>query len=161
MSPKNIVAVIAMLLCVSLLAGCGTAQEKSLTELPAETELSGPAAESEELTETSIIVTEFMEKNKALIRDEDGDFSDWIELYNAGNESVPLKGWRISDDPEQKGWKFPDVSIEPGEFMLVFASNKEKEGGTELHADFAISGDEGVYLKNPDGEIVFEALCGD
>lgn len=142
------------LLAALLLSGCGEKPEESL---PAVTETPAPTANP---YIGKLIVTEFMEKNKSVIPDEDGDFSDWVELYNAGSETIALKDFRISDNPEQNGWKFPDVSIAPGEYMLVFCSNKEKTGTEELHADFAISGDEGVYLKSPEGSIIFEALCG-
>lgn len=153
MSPKYKPGFLTTLLMALLLSGCGA--EKAEAQPSAAPE----ALEAEALQ--TVIVTEFMEKNKAVIRDEDGDFSDYIELYNPGKEPVSLKGWRISDDPEQKGWKFPDVSIEAGEYLLLFASNKEKEGGAELHADFALSGDEGVYLKDAEGKLIYQVRCGD
>lgn len=156
MSLKNRFFILIMLL-TELLMFTGCTAEPETAPAPEATAVATvePAAVSYD-----IIISEFMEKNRAVIRDEDGDFSDWIELYNAGSESINLKGWRISDNPEQKGWKFPDVEISPGEYLLIFASNKEKEGGTELHADFAISGDEGIYLKDAEGNLVDEALCG-
>jgi len=153
---KNRFFMLIMLLAALLmLAGCGAEPETAPVPEATAVATAEPAAVSYD-----IIISEFMEKNRAVIADEDGDFSDWIELYNAGGESVNLKGWRVSDNPEQKGWKFPDVSIAPGEHLRIFASNKEKEGGDELHADFAISGDEGIYLKDAEGNLVDEALCG-
>lgn len=152
MSLRNRTRVFSLLLAALLLAGCGAEPVAPAAETAA------PAARN--VPHYGIIISEFMEKNRAVIADEDGDFSDYIELYNSGAESVALKGWRISDNPEQKGWKFPDVSIAPGEYLLIFASNKEKEGTEPLHADFAISGDEGVYLKDADGNLVAEAKCG-
>lgn len=142
-----------MLMAALLLAGCGAEQGDTSPE-------TAPLQSGVAMHEYNIIVSEFMEKNRAVIADEDGDFSDWIELFNAGAEPVNLNGWRISDNPEQNGWKFPDVSIAPGEYLLLFASNKEKEGTDPLHADFAISGDEGLYLEDSEGNLVFEALCG-
>ena len=44
--------------------------------------------------ETTVYITEIMAHNKACCVDEDGDFSDWIELGNLGSESVELTGWR-------------------------------------------------------------------
>ena len=156
MSLKNKLPLL-LLLTALCLTGCAQ-QEEELT-----TETNAPAATVEKAAAPelpNIIISEFMEKNRATIADEDGDFPDWIELYNADSHAVNLKDWRLSDEPDKKGWKFPDVSIEPGEHLLVFASNKEKEVGDVLHADFAISGDEGVYLKSPEGAIVSQALCG-
>ena len=44
-----------------------------------------------------------MEKNRAVLRDEDGDFSDWIELHNVSDKAVSLGGWRISDKSGEPG----------------------------------------------------------
>lgn len=153
MRQKRYFPVLLSLLATVLLSACGGEKPVEVTATPLPTE-------EVKAAQANIIVSEFMEKNRSVIQDEDGDFSDWIELYNADSVSVSLKDWRISDSPEQKGWKFPDVIIEPGEYLLVFASNKEKEDSAELHADFAISADEGVYLKDANGTLVFEALCG-
>lgn len=35
------------------------------------------------------------------ILDADGDASDWIEIYNAGSETVHLAGWRLTDNAER------------------------------------------------------------
>ncbi len=105
-----------------------------------------------------IIISELMEKNRATIMDEDGDFSDYIELYNADSKTVSLEGWSLSDGADKSGWTFPPVELEPGEYLLVFASNKEK-APSALHADFALSGDETVYLRDSSGILVFEAAC--
>jgi len=37
-----------------------------------------------------IIINEGSNKNYSTISDEDGDFEDWIELHNAGTNSVDL-----------------------------------------------------------------------
>lgn len=107
----------------------------------------------------SIVISELMEKNRAVVRDEDGDFSDWIELHNVSNKAVSLGGWRISDKSGDPGWAFPDVTIEPGEYLLVFASGKDKADG-ELHTNFSLSGDETVYLLSPSGGVSAQAACG-
>ncbi|MEE3199961.1 MAG: lamin tail domain-containing protein, partial [Planctomycetota bacterium] len=70
-----------------------------------------------------VFITEFMADNDSLLADEDGDFPDWIELYNSGTDSVDLEGWYLSDDPEALAlWRFPALVLDAGDFALVFAS---------------------------------------
>jgi len=94
-----------------------------------------------------LIISELMPKNQSVLRDEDGDFSDWIELENVSDEELSLSGWHISDD-SSKGWALPDISLPAGEKLLVFASGKNK-GGAELHADFKLSERETVRILSP------------
>jgi len=105
----------------------------------------------------SVIINEVMASNSFTLADEDGDYEDWIELHNIGTETVYLQGWFISDDYENPTrWVFPDVSIAPGEFLLIWASNKNRaDPSGELHTNFAISSDgEEILLSNPEEEQV-------
>ena len=45
-------------------------------------------------------INEIMASNATVIADNEGDFDDWIEIYNAGNVSVNLAGLYLSDDPD-------------------------------------------------------------
>ena len=94
-----------------------------------------------------VIITEFMADNDSVLADEDGDFSDWIELYNSGTDSVDLEGWYLSDDPEAlEAWRFPALVLEAGDFALVFASGKDRAAvGGELHTSFRLDSS-GEYL---------------
>ena len=59
--------------------------------------------------------------------DEDGDTPDWIELYNYGSENISLNNWNISDEEDDdEPWIFPDISLEPDEYLLLWASSKNK-----------------------------------
>ena len=106
----------------------------------------------------SLLITEVMAINHGTLVDEDGDFADWIEIHNAGETSVPLKGWALSDDGDfGDGWKFPERTLDPGEYLVVFASaNDRSSKDGELHTDFKISGDysETISLVDPDGVTV-------
>ena len=56
-----------------------------------------------------------------------GTDSDWIELYNAGNEALNLEGYRLSDDSEEwDKWELPSITIQAGEYLVVLASGKDK-----------------------------------
>jgi hypothetical protein len=78
-------------------------------------------------TSQHIVINEIMTSNASTISDEDGDFPDWIELYNSGEEPVDLTGWGLSDDALNPfRWVFPQAIIQPGEFLLLWASGKDR-----------------------------------
>ncbi|MEM7230976.1 MAG: CotH kinase family protein [Planctomycetota bacterium] len=101
-----------------------------------------------------VLITEFMASNETTLADEDQEYSDWIELYNRGAQPVDLEGWYLTDkDDELAKWRFPDVTIDPGEFLVVFASgNDRRDPNDELHTNFRLTS-EGEYLAliRPDG----------
>ncbi|HEX9972681.1 MAG TPA: lamin tail domain-containing protein [bacterium] len=75
----------------------------------------------------TIVINEVMASNSAIIKDEDGDSSDWIELYNNSTDTIDLNGFGLSDDAvDAFKWTFPSVSLEPQEFLVVFASDKDR-----------------------------------
>lgn len=99
-------------------------------------------------------VSELMASNDASLSDEDGDFPDWVEIHNPDPAAVDLTGWHLTDDPLNPGkWTFPSVSIPPGGFLVVFASDKNRTPtGGELHTNFKLtSGGEYLALVKPDG----------
>jgi len=109
----------------------------------------------------SVIISEFMASNLASVEDEDGAFSDWIELYNPGSEAVDLEGYFLTDDPAVlTKWRFPAVSIEPGRFLVVFASSKDRrDPDYELHTNFKLlSAGEFLALVAPDGESIVSSF---
>ncbi len=80
-----------------------------------------------QLLSQDILINEIMPLNASVITDEDGDFSDWIELYNPGSSSQNLQGFGLSDDiTVPLKWHFPEISINAGEYLLLFASGKDK-----------------------------------
>ena len=107
----------------------------------------------------SIAINEIMSSNGQTISDEDGDYEDWVEIHNFGNNPVNLHGFGLSDDYERPfRWVFPDTTIEPNGFLLVWASNKDRRTpGAELHTNFAISSaGEEIILMNLQGELLDE-----
>ncbi len=99
-----------------------------------------------------ISISEFMAANTSGLRDENGDNSDWIEIHNASDTGVNLNGWFLTDDPAQLGkWRFPEVTVAPREFLVVFASEKGRTNVTgRLHTNFKLSaGGEYLALVSP------------
>ena len=108
------------------------------------------------------VINEILAINDGILQDEDGAYSDVIELYNRGDQSVDLGGWYLSDDADElAGWQFPFVELGVGEYLVVFASGKDRAvAGSELHTDFSMSG-EGEYLAlvEPDGVTIASAFA--
>ncbi len=76
------------------------------------------------------------------------EFSDWIELYNNGTETISLHGWSLTDDEDNPGqWIFPDISIPGGGYLVVLATGGDRipKGNQYLHASFGLSS-EGEFL---------------
>ena len=98
----------------------------------------------------NVVINEFLAGNVSTngLRDEDGSLESWIELYNRGVTAVDLGGWSLTDDPTQPGlWPFPAVTLGPGQYLLVFASGKDRSptNGGNLHTSFKL-GTSGQYL---------------
>jgi hypothetical protein len=74
-----------------------------------------------------VVINEFLAENQNSIEDADGQKEDWIELRNRGANAVTLAGWSLTDDPALPGkWVFPNVTLGAGQYLLVFASGKDR-----------------------------------
>lgn len=105
----------------------------------------------------NIVINEFVADNGTVLQDEDGDFSDWIELTNTSQAAVNLSGWYLTDNANNlTKWEFPSTTIQPNEFLIIFASNKDRAiAGSELHTNFGLSKNgEYLALVNPDGSTI-------
>lgn len=102
----------------------------------------------------SVIISEFMAINDASLADMDGEYPDWVELYNSADTEANLDGWFLTDTTDNlTRWRFPAVVLPPRSFLLVFASGKDnRDAASELHTDFRLSS-RGEYLAlvAPDG----------
>lgn len=110
----------------------------------------------------SVRINEVMSSNSSVVTDEDDTYQDWVEIFNEGDTPVNLDGFGLSDNPGQPlKWTFPDVTIEPGEYLLVWASNKDRKvPGSPLHTNFAIGAEgEEVLLSDADGNLLDEAAA--
>ncbi len=97
-----------------------------------------------------LVINEIMADNTLTLSDSDGDYSDWIEIYNCGEIPADLSRYCLSDDENAPlKWVMPDVILEPGEYILVFASGKDKKDTEkgEYHTSFKLNGNgESVVL---------------
>ena len=106
-------------------------------------------------------INEFMASNKSTLVDEDGDRSDWIEIYNPGTTPIDLTGWHLTNQSiNLVQWQFPAVTLQPDRYLLVFASGKNRAvAGQPLHTNFSLNEDgEYLALVRPDGTSVVQSF---
>lgn len=109
-----------------------------------------------------VVVTEVLASNQGILADEDGDYSDWIEIHNAGRTPVDLAGWFLTDSTANlTRWRFPATNLIEGAFLVVFASGKDRAlAGAPLHTSFSLAAaGERVLLVRPDGGTVASELA--
>ncbi|MDA7678403.1 chitobiase/beta-hexosaminidase C-terminal domain-containing protein, partial [Akkermansiaceae bacterium] len=99
-------------------------------------------------------ISEFVALNTRSLVDEDGDSSDWIEIENTDDTAVSLGGWYLTDDPKDlTKWEIPSVTLLPNDFLVIFASNKNRvDPASNLHTNFTLQPEEFVGLVEPDGK---------
>jgi hypothetical protein len=122
------------------------------------------AYEQTRKAEAKVAISEVMAGNTLTIKDGDGDFSDWVEITNMSDKPIDITGWGLSNkESEPKRWVFPKLTIEPGKYIVVFLSGKNRsEEGKELHADFRANGyKDTVMLSNLRGQVVSEVQIND
>lgn len=85
-----------------------------------------------------LLINEFMAQNTRTITDPaDGDWDDWVEIYNAADTAVALNGMFLTDNlAAPTKWQFPDTTVPPKSFLLVWTDNEATQG--PLHTNFAL-----------------------
>ena len=104
---------------------------------------------------SSLVINEIMAANFSEVADQDGEFDDWVELYNGGSTAVNLSGFHLSDDEYTLNkWTFPNTTIQPNDYLIIWC---DTAGGTQsgLHTTYRLSADqEEVYLIDPTGVVI-------
>lgn len=106
-----------------------------------------------------IVINEVVRSGFHKMEDEDGERQDWVELYNTTERAIDLTGMHLTDDDKRLAkWSFPQMSIGPGEFLVVVASGKDRnDTAGYLHTNFKIS-EEPVLIVDADGETVIDYM---
>ncbi|MCA9167178.1 MAG: lamin tail domain-containing protein, partial [Planctomycetales bacterium] len=104
------------------------------------------------------IISEFSASNEAVLLDGNLEPSDWIEIYNRGDEPAMLDGWHLTDESLLLNkWSFPEgTTVDAGKYLVVFASGSGvPDRAGNLHTNFRLSnGGEYLGLVRPDGATV-------
>lgn len=106
-----------------------------------------------------IVINEICSNNFSLVQDADGQYSDYVELYNPGKETVAMTGCFLSDDGSQLH-KLPldAVSVPAGGYAVVWLSGEGFRGG--VTPAFGISRDgETVFLSRSAEDEVIDSVA--
>jgi hypothetical protein len=97
-------------------------------------------------------INEFMASNGQGLTDEEGEYSDWIEIYNPGPDAANLDEWFLTDDSANlTKWEFPTLTVPAGGYIVVYASGKNRNT-PKLHTNFNLEeGGEYLALIHKDG----------
>jgi len=110
--------------------------------------------ENEKIT---VAISEFLASNKRTNKDPQGEFEDWIELFNYGKTEINLSGICLTDDSDNLSkWKIPTGTLIPsGGYLVIWADNDGDDEG--LHANFKLSKDsESIILTN--GNVILDKI---
>ncbi|MBK9992511.1 MAG: CotH kinase family protein [Saprospiraceae bacterium] len=102
-----------------------------------------------------VVINEIMASNTTTVSDQDGEFDDWIELYNTSSQTMDISGWSISDNPDNlMKFTFPDSTFIPANsYLVIWADEDGLQSG--MHANFKLSASgENLYLVDKDIKIV-------
>lgn len=89
--------------------------------------------------------------------------TDWVELHNSTGSAVSLAGYGLSNNPKNPAkWVFPDISIEPGEYLLLYATGSaDKAQKKNLKLNFCISSTgEALFFFDPNGKLIDKLSAG-
>ncbi len=102
-----------------------------------------------------VVINELMPVNSSTAADQNGQYDDWIELFNKSTGTVDLSGYYLSDNSKKNlKWQFPrNTSISGNGYLIIWADDDTTQAG--LHANFKLSSDgEEVVLSRSDGRII-------
>ncbi|MBH1940298.1 CotH kinase family protein [Mobilitalea sibirica] len=109
----------------------------------------------------TVLINEVCSKNSGSIAAKDGEYYDWVELYNPTDKAINLEGYGLSDKASQLfRYTFPKVTIPAGGYLLVYANgsadpNNNNDRNIELLTDFGISAEgETLMLSTSDGTLM-------
>jgi len=106
-----------------------------------------------------LVINELMADNDAAVPGPKGTYPDWIELYNAGNESIDLSGMYLTDDlAAPKKWIFPNgTTLVQGGYLVIWTDGYVGQG--VLHASFTLRANgETIALFASDGTTLIDSV---
>jgi hypothetical protein len=108
----------------------------------------------------TLVINEFLASNDAGLQDPQGDFDDWVELYNYGASDVDIAGMFFTDGDEDL-WEIPaefpeETTIEAGGYLVLWFDKDSDDGPLHIEAKLS-GGGEAVFMYATDGTTVVDS----
>lgn len=108
---------------------------------------------------STVKINELMASNTSTVKDEAGQFEDWIELHNLTDRDIDLGGYFLSDNPANlPKWKIPSGTILPAKGFLTFWADEDANQGP-LHCNFKLSASGEVAILLDSNRIVLDSVA--
>jgi len=114
---------------------------------------------TKDLTVGDVVINEIMSINSSTVADQNGEFDDWIELFNLSANNIDVSGYYLSDKSSNLlKWQIPSgTTISGNGYLIIWADKDSTQIG--LHSNFKLSSDgEVVILSKSDGIILDEIV---
>ena len=108
-----------------------------------------------------LVINEILASNDTGETDEEGEYEDWIELYNTTDATISLDNLYLSDDSgDPLVYQFPTgTTLDADSYLMVWCDKDPEQG--YFHADFKFSsGGETAILSYADGTVLQDITFG-
>lgn len=112
-----------------------------------------------------VVISEVLLGNVSALPDENGIYSDVIELHNVSGQAVHLGNYYLSDSGERRlRWRLPAVTLEPDAYLVIYCDGENYVAETgQIHANFGLTHGETLILTDNMGSCstLTVAHCGE
>lgn len=108
-----------------------------------------------EKVDTAVLqISEVLTENISALPDEQGRYSDVIELHNTGDSPIFLGDYCLSDSVENRfRYRLPAITLQAGDYAVIYCDGENYVGEKgEIHANFGLSKDDTLCLTDADGK---------
>jgi hypothetical protein len=107
-----------------------------------------------------LVINEFLARNDANFTDENGDFDDWVELFNTTQESIDVGGMYVTDNPEDANpYRIPRsnpelTTILPEGYLILWFDRESEEGPHHVEVQLSAEGESIVLIGKDETTII-------
>jgi len=105
-----------------------------------------------------LVISEVMSANSSAVPDENGEFYDWLEIFNGTGADLDMEGITLTDRTDRLTFAFPEYTLKAGERVIIFASDShQRDPSKPFHGKFKISSAGAhLYMYDPEMYLIDE-----